>query len=175
MKPNIKKLLILNAPYLLFVWLFMKIGEAFRLSPGADLSGKLLHIMEGVTAAFESPMPSLNGQDFLIGVAGAVIMRLAVYLKGKNAKKYRKGVEYGSARWGNAKDIEPYIDPDFYNNVLLTQTERLTMNSRPKSPPQPQYPGVRRLRRGQDEIFRKAQCVRKGRVTPARGAVEIPP
>ena len=134
MKPNIKKLLILNAPYPLFVWLFMKIGEAFRLSPGADFSGKLLHIMEGMTAAFENPMPSLNGQDFLIGVAGAVIMRLAVYMKGKNAKKYRKGVEYGSARWGNAKDIEPYIDPDFYNNVLLTQTERLTMNSRPKSP-----------------------------------------
>lgn len=123
MKPNIKKLLILNAPYLLFVWLFMKVGEAFRLSPGADLSGKLLHIMEGVTPAFESPLPSLNGQDFLIGVAGAVILRLAVYMKGKNAKKYRKGVEYGSARWGNAKDIEPYIDPDFYNNVLLTQTD----------------------------------------------------
>lgn len=90
MKPNIKKLLILNAPYLLFVWLFMKIGEAFRLSPGADLSGKLLHIMEGVTAAFEKPFPSLNGQDFLIGVAGAVILRLAAYMKGKNAKKYRK-------------------------------------------------------------------------------------
>ena len=134
MKPNVKKLLILNAPYLLFVWLFMKIGEAFRLSPGADLSGKLLHIMEGMTAAFESPLPSLNGQDFLIGIAGAVILRIAVYMKGRNAKKYRKGVEYGSARWGNAKDIEPYIDPDFYNNVLLTQTERLTMNSRPKSP-----------------------------------------
>ena len=134
MKPNIKKLLILNAPYLLFVWLFMKAGEAFRLSPGADLSGKLLHIMEGVTAAFETPLPSLNGQDFVIGIAGAVILRIAVYMKGKNAKKYRKGVEYGSARWGNAKDIEPYVDPDFYNNVLLTQTERLTMNSRPKSP-----------------------------------------
>ena len=134
MKPNIKKLLILNAPYLLFVWLFMKAGEAFRLSPGADLSGKLLHIMEGVTAAFESPLPSLNGQDFVIGIAGAVILRIAVYMKGKNAKKYRKGVEYGSARWGDAKDIEPYVDPDFYNNVLLTQTERLTMNSRPKSP-----------------------------------------
>ena len=134
MKPNVKKLLILNAPYLLFVWLFMKVGEAFRLSPGADLSGKLLHIMEGMTAAFEKPLPSLNGQDFLIGIAGAVILRLAVYMKGKNAKKYRKGVEYGSARWGNAKDIEPYIDPNFYNNVLLTQTERLTMNSRPKSP-----------------------------------------
>ena len=134
MKPNIKKLLILNTPYLLFVWLFMKVGEAFRLSPGADLSGKLLNIMQGMTAAFESPLPSLNGQDFLIGVTGAVILRIAVYMKGRNAKKYRKGVEYGSARWGNAKDIEPYIDPDFYNNVLLTQTERLTMNSRPKSP-----------------------------------------
>ena len=134
MKPNIKKMLILNAPYLLFVWLFMKTGEAFRLSPGADLSVKLLHVMEGMTAAAHSPLPSLNGQDFLVGVAGAVIVRLAVYLKGKNAKKYRKGVEYGSARWGNAKDIEPYIDPDFYNNVILTQTERLTMNSRPKSP-----------------------------------------
>ena len=134
MKPNIKKLLLLNAPYLLFVWLFMKAAEAFRLSPGADLSGKLLNITQGFATAFESPLPSMNGQDFLIGVAGAVIVRLAVYLKGKNAKKYRKGMEYGSARWGNAKDIEPYIDPEFYNNVLLTQTERLTMNSRPKSP-----------------------------------------
>jgi len=134
MKPNMKKLLILNAPYLLFVWLFMKVGEAFRLSPGADLSGKLLHIMEGMTAAFESPLPSLNGQDFLIGVAGTVILRIAVYMKGKNAKKYRKGVEYGSARWGTAEDIKPYIDPVFDNNIPLTQTERLTMNSRPKSP-----------------------------------------
>jgi len=134
MKPNIKKLLILNAPYLLFVWLFMKEGEAFRLSPGADLSGKLLNIMQGITAAFESPLPSLNGQDFLIGVAGTVILRIAVYMKGKNAKKYRKGVEYGSARWGTAEDIKPYIDPVFDNNIPLTQTERLTMNSRPKSP-----------------------------------------
>ena len=134
MKPNIKKLLILNAPYLLFVWLFMKVGEAFRLSPGADLSGKLLNIMQGMTDAFESPLPSLNGQDFLIGVAGAVILRIAVYMKGKNVKKYRKGVEYGSARWGTAEDIKPYIDPVFDNNIPLTQTERLTMNSRPKSP-----------------------------------------
>ena len=134
MKPNIKKLLILNAPYLLLVWLFMKVGEAFRLSPGADLSGKLLNIMQGITAAFESPLPSLNGQDFLIGVAGTVILRIAVYMKGKNAKKYRKGVEYGSARWGTAEDIKPYIDPVFDNNIPLTQTERLTMNSRPKSP-----------------------------------------
>ena len=134
MKPNVKKLLILNLPYLFFVWLFMKVGEAYRLTPGTDLSGKLLHIVEGFSLAFSNALPSLNGQDFLIGVAGAVIVRLLVYFKGKNAKKYRKGVEYGSARWGNAKDIEPYIDPEFYNNVLLTQTERLTMNSRPKNP-----------------------------------------
>lgn len=134
MKPNIKKLLILNAPYLLFVWLFSKVGAAFRLAPGADLSGKLLNIMQGFFAAFESPFPSFHPQDILIGIAGAVLIRLLVYCKGKNAKKYRKNVEYGSARWGNAKDIEPYTDPDFYNNVILTQTERLTMNSRPKSP-----------------------------------------
>lgn len=99
MKPDMKKLLMLNAPYLLFVWLFMKAGEAFRLSQGLDFSGKLLHITEGFSAAFESPLPSLNGQDFLIGIAGAALIRLAVYLKGKNAKKYRKGMEYGSARW----------------------------------------------------------------------------
>ena len=134
MKPNIKKLLILNAPYLLFVWLFSKVGAAFRLAPGADFSGKLLNIMQGFSAAFESPFPSFHPQDILIGIAGAVLIRLLVYFKGKNAKKYRKNVEYGSARWGNAKDIEPYTDPDFYNNVILTQTERLTMNSRPKSP-----------------------------------------
>lgn len=134
MKPNIKKLLILNAPYLLFVWLFSKAGAAFRLAPGADLSGKLLNIMQGFSAAFESPFPSFHPQDILIGIAGAALIRLLVYCKGKNAKKYRKNVEYGSARWGNAKDIEPYTDPDFYNNVILTQTERLTMNSRPKSP-----------------------------------------
>jgi type IV secretion system protein VirD4 len=134
MKPNIKKLLILNAPYLLFVWLFSKVGAAFRLAPGADLSGKLLNIMQGFSAAFENPLPSFYPQDILIGIAGAVLIRLLVYCKGKNAKKYRKNMEYGSARWGNAKDIEPYTDPDFYNNVILTQTERLTMNSRPKSP-----------------------------------------
>ena len=134
MKPDFKKLLILNAPYLLFVWLFSKVGAAFRLAPGADLSGKLLNIMQGFSAAFESPFPNFHPQDILIGITGAVLIRLLVYCKGKNAKKYRKNVEYGSARWGNAKDIEPYTDPDFYNNVILTQTERLTMNSRPKSP-----------------------------------------
>ena len=134
MKPELKKLLILNAPYLLFVYLFDKIGQAVRLSPGADLSGKVLSLADGFSAAFSNPLPSLAPMDLLIGITGAVLIRLMVYFKGKNAKKYRKGIEYGSARWGNAEDIKPYIDPVFQNNVLLTQTERLTMNSRPKQP-----------------------------------------
>ena len=134
MKPEIKKLLILNAPYLIFVYLFDKIGQAVRLASGVDLSGKLLSIVDGFNAAFSSFAPSFHPVDLLIGVVGAVLIRLAVYLKGRNAKKYRKGIEYGSARWGNAQDIKPYIDPVFENNVLLTQTERLTMNSRPKQP-----------------------------------------
>ena len=134
MKPEIKKLLILNAPYLLFVYLFDKVGAAVRLSPGADMSAKILHLGEGFTAAFASAAPSFHPIDLLIGIAGAVVIRLAVYVKGKNAKKYRKGIEYGSARWGTAEDIKPYIDPVFENNIPLTQTERLTMNSRPKQP-----------------------------------------
>ena len=134
MKPEIKKLLILNLPYLLFVYLFDKVGAAIRLSPGADASGKLLQLGTGFAAAFSSIAPSFHPADLLIGIAGAVIVRLVVYFKGKNAKKYRKGMEYGSARWGGAEDIKPYVDPVFENNVLLTQTERLTMNSRPKQP-----------------------------------------
>ena len=134
MKPEVKKLLILNLPYLLFVYLFDKIGAAIRLTPGADASEKLLQLGTGFAAAFSSIAPSLHPIDLLIGIAGAVIVRLAVYMKGKNAKKYRKGMEYGSARWGGAEDIKPYIDPVFENNVLLTQTERLTMSSRPKQP-----------------------------------------
>ena len=131
---NLKKLLIPNIPYVLFVYLFDKIAQAFRLAPGADFSGKLLSIGDGFTAAFANAAPSFNPLDLLIGVAGAVIIRLAVYMKGKNAKKYRKGIEYGSARWGGAEDIKPYVDPVFENNVLLTQTERLMMSSRPKQP-----------------------------------------
>ncbi len=131
---NWKKLLLPNIPYLLFVYLFDKVGQAVRLSPGADLSGKVLSLGEGFSMAFANPLPSLAPMDLLIGIFGAVFIRLIVYVKGKNAKKYRKGMEYGSARWGNAEDIKPYIDPVFENNVLLTQTERLTMNSRPKQP-----------------------------------------
>ena len=134
MKPEIKKLLILNLPYLLFVWLFDKVGAAVRLSPGADASAKLLHLGDGFTAAFSSIAPSFHPADLALGIAGAVIVRLIIYVKGKNAKKYRKGMEYGSARWGTAEDIKPYIAPVFENNIPLTQTERLTMNSRPKQP-----------------------------------------
>ena len=134
MKPEIKKLLILNLPYLLFVWLFDKVGAAVRLSPGADASAKLLHLGDGFTAAFSSIAPSFHPADLLIGIAGAVIVRLIIYTKGMNAKKYRRGTEYGSARWGGADDIKPYTDPVFENNIPLTQTERLTMNSRPKQP-----------------------------------------
>ena len=131
---NLKKWIIPNLPYILFVYLFDKAAQAVRLAPGADLSGKLLGIENGFTSAFASPLPSFSSVDMLIGIAGAILIRLIVYTKGKNAKKYRKGVEYGSARWGNAEDIKPYIDPVFANNVLLTQTERLMMSSRPKQP-----------------------------------------
>ena len=134
MKPEIKKLLILNLPYLLFVYLFDKAGAAVRLSPGMDASQKILNLGEGFTAAFASAAPSFHPADLLIGIAGAVIIRLAVYLKGKNAKKYRKGIEYGSARWGNKTDIAPFMDPKPENNVILTQSEGLMLNGRPKNP-----------------------------------------
>ena len=131
---NMKKLFLLNLPYLLFVYPFDKLAQAFRLAPGADLSGKLLSIGDGFTAAFFSPWLSFHPTDLLIGIAGAVVLRMAVYLKGKNAKKYRHGIEYGSARWGTAADIAPYMDKDFFQNIPMTQTERITMASRPKQP-----------------------------------------
>lgn len=131
---NMKKMFLLNLPYLLFVYPFDKLAQAFRLAPGADLSGKLLSIGDGFTAALSSPWLSFHPTDLLIGIAGAVILRMAVYLKGKNAKKYRHGIEYGSARWGTAADIAPYMDKDFFQNIPMTQTERITMASRPKQP-----------------------------------------
>lgn len=99
MKPELKKLLVLNLPYLLFVYLFAKCGQAYRLAAGADASAKLLHLTSGISAAFANPLPSLHPFDLCVGLAGAVAVRLIVYSKGKNAKKYRKGEEYGSARW----------------------------------------------------------------------------
>ena len=134
MKPEIKKQIILHLPYLMFVYLFDKVAQAFRLAQGADLSAKLMNIGQGFSAAFANAAPSFNPMDLLIGVAGAVIIRLVIYSKQKNAKKYRKGMEYGTARWGTPADIKPFIDPVFENNVLLTQTERLMMSNRPKEP-----------------------------------------
>ena len=131
---NIKKLILTNLPYVLFVYPFDKVSQAFRLAPGADLSAKILSIGDGFASAFSSLAPSFQLLDLLIGIAGAVIIRLIVHFKGKNAKKYRHGVEYGSARWGTPADIAPFVDEDFFNNIPITQTERITMSSRPKQP-----------------------------------------
>ena len=134
MTGKLKKALLPNLPYLLFVWLFDKLCQAVRLAPGLNASEKLLRIAQGFTEAFSSLWLSLHPLDLLLGVAGAALVRLAVYLKAKNAKKYRRGVEYGSARWGRPEDIAPYIDPVPDWNIPLTRTESLTMTSRPKDP-----------------------------------------
>ena len=134
MTGKLKKVLLPNLPYLLFVWLFDKLCQAVRLAPGLNASEKLLRIAQGFTEAFASLWLSLHPLDLLLGVAGAALVRLAVYLKAKNAKKYRRGVEYGSARWGRPEDIAPYIDPVPDWNIPLTRTESLTMTSRPKDP-----------------------------------------
>ena len=131
---NIKKLVIPNIPYFVLGLYATKLGEAWRLAAGADASQKLLHIMDGLVLAFQSAAPSFHPFDLLVGIACGVGLRFAVYMKGKNAKKYRQGAEYGTARWGNAQDIAPYVAPKFEDNIILTQTESLTMNSRPKDP-----------------------------------------
>ena len=133
-KKNWKKILIPNIPYLFIALFATKLGQAVRMAPGTDFSGKALHMMEGVRDAFASPMPSFHPADLGIGICIAAAMRLAVYIKGKNAKKFRHNQEYGSARWGTAADIAPYVDPAFENNIILTQTESLTMNNRPADP-----------------------------------------
>ena len=134
MKDKLKKYLLPNLPYLFFVYLFDKLCQAVRLVPGLDTSEKLLHIGQGFQTAFASSAPSFHALDICVGILGAILVRLAVYVKGKNAKKYRKGIEYGSARWGTAADIAPYIDPVPDWNIPLTRTESLTMTSRPKDP-----------------------------------------
>ena len=134
MTGKLKKALLPNLPYLLFVWLFDKLCQAVRLAPGLNASEKLLRIAQGFTEAFASLWLSLHPLDLVLGIAGAALVRLAVYLKAKNAKKYRRGVEYGSARWGRPEDIAPYIDPVPDWNIPLTRTESLTMTSRPKDP-----------------------------------------
>ena len=134
MSNKTKKQLLLNLPYFIAGLVCTNLGEAWRIAEGADMSEKLLGFLSALGAAFSNPMPSLHPMDLLIGVCCGAGLRIAVYLKGKNAKKYRHGMEYGSARWGTQKDIEPFEDPVFANNVILTRTERLMMGNRPKNP-----------------------------------------
>ena len=131
-KINVKKLVLTHIPYAFIALLATKLGQAWRFAPGLDFSGKVLGLLTGFSAAFQSAMPSFHPTDLLVGITAATIIRLVVYVKGRNTKKFRKNLEYGSARWGRPDDIRPYVDPVFENNVILTQTERLTMNSRPK-------------------------------------------
>ena len=129
-----KKLILMNLPYILAGYFCDKIAWLWRVSPGSNASDKMMAAMNGLNDLFSNPLPSFFPKDLLIGIAGGVALRFVVYFKAKNAKKFRQGVEYGSARWGNAKDIEPYVDPVFENNVILTETERLMMSGRPKQP-----------------------------------------
>ena len=134
MSKKTKRLLILNVPYFIVGLFATNLGEAWRLAEGADMSAKLLGFFHALTAALSNPLPSFHPADLLVGIGCGATLRLAVYLKGKNAKKFRHNVEYGSARWGNAKDIEPFMAPKFEDNIILTKTERLMMSNRPKNP-----------------------------------------
>ena len=134
MNMRLKKWILPNLPYVGIALFAAKLGQAIRIAPGADFSGKVLHMMDGMHAAFSTAVPSFHPLDLCVGVLVAAAIRLTVYVKGKNAKKFRKNTEYGSARWGTHEDIAPYIDADARNNVILTQTEKLTMNNRPKDP-----------------------------------------
>ena len=131
---NIKKLLILNIPYILLGLFATNLGEAWRLAEGADMSAKLLGFFDTFMVALSNPLPSFHPLDLVVGIIFGAGLRLAVYMKGKNAKKYRHNEEYGSARWGTAKDIEPFMDQKFEDNIILTKTERLMMSNRPKNP-----------------------------------------
>ena len=134
MNMRLKKWILPNLPYVGIALFATKLGQAIRIAPGADFSGKVLHMMDGMHAAFSTAVPSFHPLDLCVGVLIAAAIRLTVYVKGKNAKKFCKNTEYGSARWGTHEDIAPYIDADARNNVILTQTEKLTMNNRPKDP-----------------------------------------
>ena len=131
---SVKKYVIPNIPYLFILWACLKLGTAYRLAPGADFAHKLMGLGQSIGPAFADFAPGLDPLDWLIGIVGAVGFRLLIYMKSKNAKKFRRDEEYGSARWGTEKDIKPFVDPKFENNVILTKTEFLTMNTRPKNP-----------------------------------------
>ncbi len=134
MSKKIKQLLIACLPYVIIGLVATNLGEAWRLASGGTLGEKIIGLMYAIPQALGNPLPSFHPFDLLIGLLSGGALRLAVYVKGKNAKKYRHGMEYGSARWGTSKDIEPFMDPKFENNVILTRTERLMMSNRPKNP-----------------------------------------
>ena len=130
---RLKKLILTNLPYVLIGLACTNLGEAWRMAEGGDASEKILGLFSAIPSAFGNPLPSFNALDLCVGLICGLLLRLAVYLRSKNAKKYRHNNEYGAARFGTAEDIRPYIDPKFQNNIILTQTERLTMDSRPKN------------------------------------------
>ena len=131
---NLKKLLLRSVPYMAIGLFATKLGEGWRLAAGTNASEKALNLMDGIGSAFQSPLPSFHPADLCFGLLAGALLRIAVHIKSQNARKYRKGMEYGSARWGTAEDIKPFVDPVFENNVILTQTERLMMSNRPKNP-----------------------------------------
>ena len=157
---KLTKLIALYLPYILLGLVATNLGEAWRLAEGKELGDKIMAMMGTFPVAFVNPLPSLHPLDLLIGFSCGAGLRLAVYLRSKNAKKYRHGMEYGSARWGNAKDIEPFMAPKFADNIILTKTERLMMSNRPPRPqerPKQKRAGGRRLRLWQNEILAEAE------------------
>ncbi|MEQ2811694.1 VirD4-like conjugal transfer protein, CD1115 family [Adlercreutzia equolifaciens] len=131
---KLRKYLLPNIPYVFIGWAFLKLGTAYRLAAGSDFAHKLIGLGQTIGPVFADLAPGIVPFDWLVGIVGALAFRLLIHFKSKNAKKYRRDAEYGSARWGNEKDIKPFVDPKFENNMLLTATERLTMNTRPKNP-----------------------------------------
>ena len=131
---KIRKYILPNIPYLFIGWAFLKLGTAYRLAAGVNAVEKLLGLMQTISVAFADFSPGLAPFDWLVGIVGTVAFRLLIYFKSKNAKKFRRDEEYGSARWGTEKDIKPFVDPKFENNIILTGTEKLTINTRPKNP-----------------------------------------
>ena len=129
-----KRLLILNLPFAIIGLLATNVGEAWRLSEGKDISEKIFHLADALNMAFSNPLPSLHPKDLLTGMICGLGLKILLILKSQEKKNYKKGIEYGSARWGTAKDIEPFMDPVFENNIILTQTERLMMSNRPSNP-----------------------------------------
>ena len=151
---EIKKLLLINFPYLLFAYAFNKISWLYHISTKETIFNKVLYMINNIQIAFTNPLPSIVPKDVIIGVIGGFAVKLIVYYKAKNAKKFRHGREYGSARWGNKKDIEPYVDAVFENNIILTETERLMMSGRPK---EPKYSCNRWFWLWKDKIFCKTK------------------